>query len=326
MNLYCLIVSYNSCSTLPKVLSVALDLLKPLEGKLLLWDNCSSDSTQTIVESFPGVRAQFSPTNVGFARGNNELLQVAVREGASHILLLNPDAVPKFGAIEKLAARLDASAEAVLGTPKILRANSELEPILPKVIDACGMIFTSSFRHLDRGAGELDLAQYTLEGFVPGGTGAALMIKASHLSQICYERSDGYLELFDERFFAYREDAELALRVLARGFRTIYVPGSIFYHVRSVTPERRASVSKNINRLSVQNRFLLQSLYLAESAPLTLKFVTFLRNLLVRVVVFIQERESIRGLADAERLIAETSNDYPAPKLDQSFYKKMLEH
>ena len=45
-------------------------------------------------------------------------------------------------------------------------------------------------------------------------------------------------EYFDEDFFAYREDADLAWRAQLLGWSCLYVPEAIARHGRRVTPEQ----------------------------------------------------------------------------------------
>ena len=65
-------------------------------------------------------------------------------------------------------------------------------------------------------------------------------------------------EFFDPDFFAYREDADVAWRAQLRGWRCVYTPQAIAYHVRTVSRENRKSLSPVINMHSVKNRFLLR--------------------------------------------------------------------
>jgi GT2 family glycosyltransferase len=79
-------------------------------------------------------------------------------------------------------------------------------------------------------------------------------------------------EYFDEDFFAYREDADIAWRGQVLGWKALHVPDAVAYHVRTVTPERRRSLPASINMHSLKNRFLLrlknEGLYLAlRNAP-----------------------------------------------------------
>jgi GT2 family glycosyltransferase len=65
-------------------------------------------------------------------------------------------------------------------------------------------------------------------------------------------------EFFDEDFFAYREDADVAWRAQLIGWKCLYTPFAIAYHVRSVLPSNRRSVPAVLNMHSVKNRWLLR--------------------------------------------------------------------
>ena len=66
---------------------------------------------------------------------------------------------------------------------------------------------------------------------------------------------DGF---FDPDFFAYREDADVAWRSQLLGWRCIYTPGAVAYHIRSVVPGRRLAVPAILKMHSVKNRFLMR--------------------------------------------------------------------
>jgi GT2 family glycosyltransferase len=65
-------------------------------------------------------------------------------------------------------------------------------------------------------------------------------------------------EFFDPEFFVYREDADVAWRAQLLGWRCLYAPAAIGYHVRSVGPGNRFAVPAEINMHSVKNRFLMR--------------------------------------------------------------------
>jgi GT2 family glycosyltransferase len=65
-------------------------------------------------------------------------------------------------------------------------------------------------------------------------------------------------EFFDEDFFAYREDADLAWRAQLMGWRCLYTPAAVGWHVRHVTPARFRDLPLVINWHSVKNRFLMR--------------------------------------------------------------------
>src|SRR5260370_2067658 len=63
---------------------------------------------------------------------------------------------------------------------------------------------------------------------------------------------------FDPDCFAYREDADVAWRAQLLGWRCLYVPGAVSYHVRTVNPANRRAVPAVVNMHSLKNRFLLR--------------------------------------------------------------------
>jgi GT2 family glycosyltransferase len=112
---------------------------------------------------------------------------------------------------------------------------------------------TPNFRHLDRGSRELDDGRYDGAEWVFGATGAAAFYRREMIEDISF---DG--DFFDEDFFAYREDADVAWRAQLLGWKCLYTPAAVAYHVRSVFPSNRRSQPAVINMHSVKNRFLLR--------------------------------------------------------------------
>jgi GT2 family glycosyltransferase len=113
-------------------------------------------------------------------------------------------------------------------------------------------------------------------------------------------------EYFDEDFFVYREDADLAWRAQLLGWRCLYVPGARALHGRLVTPERRSQLRPEVNRYSVRNRFLLR---LKNQTPG--HFARFLWPALARdaqVIGYVALREwtSLPAFADVIRLLPRT--------------------
>jgi GT2 family glycosyltransferase len=122
-----------------------------------------------------------------------------------------------------------------------------------KTIDSTGIIMLRTQRHLDRGADEPDLGQFDTPEDVFGPSGAAALYRVSALHDAAFDR-----QFFDEDFFAYREDADLAWRCRLMGWKSIYVPAAVALHRRRVTPERRGQLPSIINYHSVKNRFLMR--------------------------------------------------------------------
>ena len=99
------------------------------------------------------------------------------------------------------------------------------------------MVVTASGRHLDRGAGRAVCADCALRpAWVFGASGAAALYRREALDDVAYPAG----EVFDEAFFAYREDADLAWRLQRRGWRCLYWPAARAWHARGLKPEHAA--------------------------------------------------------------------------------------
>jgi GT2 family glycosyltransferase len=285
-------VTWNSAAVLPASLE-ALVAADPAPVELIVLDNASSDSSIALVEAtarsapFP-VKLVRSERNVGFAAGMN---RVIAESSSAFVLLLNPDVrvLPDMiGRLQDALAQEDPDVYAM--GPKLRRATGDaLEPT--DRIDSVGIQMTRDGRHFDQGAGEVDVGQYDQSGEVFGVTGAAVMFRKEAL-----EASKVDDEIFDEDFFAYREDADLAWRMRGFGYRARYEPAAIGYHLRRVTPERRRSLPAAINRHSVKNRFLLR-IHHADAGWLRAFAVrSVVRDVMVIGACLTVERSSLPGL------------------------------
>lgn len=244
------IVTYDSAAFLARCLdAVAAQTHAPREVVVL--DNRSRDDSAAIARAHGAVTKLIeSPDNTGFAGGQNRAIAAT---SADWVLTLNPDVVLDPAFLATLAER--AERPAPLGTlcGKLLRLGPDGAPVVPPRIDSTGIVFTRSFRHLDRGSEEPDDGRYAVEEPVFGATAAAAMYRRAMIEDVSVEG-----EFFDEAFFAYREDADLAWRAQLLGWDCLYVPSALGYHVRRVLPERRADVPAMLNRHSVKNRFLMR--------------------------------------------------------------------
>ncbi len=283
------IVTWNAAGTIARCLAavrqqhgVALDLV--------VVDNGSTDATRDLLARLtePSERTLLD-RNTGFAAAHN--LAIARTRGTFY-LALNPDVFlsPTFAA--QLVAAVSTDARIGAGAGKLLRADD------PGRIDSTGIYMVPSQRHLDRGAGEPDRGQYDRRELVFGVTGAAALYRRAMLDDVAI---DG--EVFDEEFFAYREDADLAWRAQLLGWRCVYVPEAVACHVRRVTPERRSALPPAINRMSVRNRFLLR----IKNQPMghAVRFLApaLWRDAQVIGYAIVREHASLAGLADVARLL-----------------------
>jgi len=245
------IVTWNSAGPLRECLdSIQRQTFPDIE--VIIVDNASTDDTLSLLkQTNPAWRVIFNPRNTGFAAGQNQAIRAS---SGSWVLCLNPDVVLHKDFVSQLVAPGNAYPDVGGLCGKLLRWHSPNEPRHPEIIDSTGIYFTRNMRHLDRGAEEPDHGQYDRAQYVFGATGAAALFRREFIDAVSV---DG--QFFDEEFFSYREDADLAWRAQLMGQKYLYTPSAIAWHVRRVTPERREQLPFEINWHSIKNRWLMRA-------------------------------------------------------------------
>jgi GT2 family glycosyltransferase len=251
------IVTYNSSRFIRQCLQYVLAQNYP-RLEIIVIDNASSDATPAILQDVKdsqhkgrSLRVVYNRENTGFAGGQNQAIGLT---SADWVLTLNPDVRLSSDFISRLVVatqEADPTVGSICG--KLLGMAADFKLPSRPVFDSTGIFFTPNLRHLDRGSRELDIGQYEEAEYVFGATGAACLYRRTMIDDISL---DG--EFFDNDFFAYREDADVAWRAQLLGWKCLYTPAAVAYHVRSVLPSNRASLPAIINMHSVKNRWLLR--------------------------------------------------------------------
>jgi N-acetylglucosaminyl-diphospho-decaprenol L-rhamnosyltransferase len=231
------------------LLADCLDHLErdPTPHTAIVVDNGSTDDGVAFVKKhFPSVRIVELPENLGFGRAVNR----GIAAGKSEIVvLLNNDATVQPGFLDALTAPFeDERVGMVAGVLINTRTN---------LIDAAGI-------EIDRGLsgssymGALDVARLKdpPRGLV-GPCGGAAAYRRAALDHV-----GG----FDEHFFAYSEDLDLALRLLNEGWLCSLATGARARHVGSATlgvrTVRQVSIS-SFSRGYVLGRYRVSAVWLA---------------------------------------------------------------
>ncbi|HVW86559.1 MAG TPA: glycosyltransferase family 2 protein [Bryobacteraceae bacterium] len=246
------IVTYNSGRFIKRCLESVLDQDYPFK-EIIVIDNNSTDGTIDILERFEnheGVRIVYNEENIGFAGAQNQAIGLSAAEW---VLTLNPDVLLLQGFIESLvnAGNLDPKVGTVCG--KLLTMTAGFDFPEEPLVDSTGIYFTPNLRHLDRGSLQVDNGHFRNYEYVFGATAAAALYRREMIDDISING-----EFFDDDFFAYREDADVAWRAQLLGWKCLYAPYARGYHVRKALPGNRRALPPEINMHSVKNRFLLR--------------------------------------------------------------------
>lgn len=285
------IVTFNSARFISQSLQYVLEQDYP-RVEVIVIDNASSDETPALLRNWQErladrIHVVYNPVNVGFAQAQNQAIKLSKSDW---VLTLNPDVrlTPDFTTMMIAAGQAERYIGSVSG--KLLAMSPDFTIPSTPVIDSAGIYFTPAFRHFDRGSQHPDTGAYEQCEYVFGVTGAAALYRRQMINKIAVNG-----EFFDPDFFAYREDADVAWRAQLLGWKCVYTPCAVAYHVRSVLPSRRSSVSSVLNMHSVKNRFLMRIKNVTPRLYLRHCFAVTLRDLLVVAACFLREWTSLRA-------------------------------
>ena len=242
------LVVWNGRQYLPKCLeSIASQDLRDFE--LLILDNGSTDGTreflgQSDAEKYHIKAVEYLPKNIGFAAGHNALFRQARGE---FVLCLNQDVELDKNYISEIIKFFQNNPRAGSAAGILWRSqNGE------KIIDSAGLKISRNRRIVEIGAGDrftllLDDRQ-TKEWIreVFGVSAAAPVYRLAALRDVA-ESSNGRENFFDEDFFSYKEDIDLAWRMQRRGWQSYVLPvfGS---HIRSAKAEGDSQIKTIFGR------------------------------------------------------------------------------
>lgn len=317
------VVTHNCESDVASFLA-AVAGLRERPWEVVVVDSGSHDGTVQLLREFSttlALRVEALSENVGYAAAMNRALELT---DCPWILALNADTSPEAGFLGALLSRAERHPELRVAavTGRLAR------PGEPARLDACGMFLTPSWRHHDRGSGELDRGQWRTPQRVFGATGAAVLLRRRALDDVA---TGG--EIFASEFHSFREDAELAFRLRERGWEVLYEPLAVAEHRRFNTPNRRRAMPAHVNYHSLKNRYLLRA-YHQSLANLLLTLVpTLLRDLGALAYAIALERSSLgaylwlwrnrrRILAKRRQLRARRSA--PQRRVDRWFWTRGL--
>ena len=190
------VVNYGSSDLLERNLAPLTAALP--DAVTVVVDNRTDDEERdrvAVLAGRHGWAAEHPSSNLGFGTGVNLGARTAFELGATHLLILNPDAVIDPAAAMTLLARSLEAPDGLL-CPRILRPDGSFW-------------FDGSDLHLADGRLRNPARRGTAE-VEPWLTGACLLV-----DRALWERVGG----FDDDYFLYWEDVDLSHRVLAAGGR-----------------------------------------------------------------------------------------------------------
>lgn len=217
-----LVVNWNTTHLLPRCLRAALNSAEGLKAEAIVVDNASKEPPRS-EELGEKVKLMVNPKNLGYSKGVNQAAREAEGE---FLMLLNPDARPREGAIRKLVefARLHPRAGAV--APILVNPDGTIQASVRKFPTPFSLLLwgtklTKWFPHLARRWPYVERVSASAPRQVDQPMASALLVRKR-----AWEEVGG----MDERFFLYFSDVDLCLRLKRKGWQIWLFPEAVVEH------------------------------------------------------------------------------------------------
>ena len=223
-------------------------------GEVIIIDNGSSDASLDYLKNskfdFPLVLIE-NNENLGFAPAVNQGILKAQNE---LIFSINNDTEVKKGSIKALIDLISSGEDIFSVQAKMLQYDNK------DLIDDVGDEYNLLAWTKKTGENHNSSEYVDVRDIFSSCAGAA-MYKKSLLSEI---------GLFDDNFFAYMEDVDLAIRSKIHGYRNLLCPDAIVYHIGSATSGSRYNEFKV--KLAARNNVWV----VYKNFPIPLKIINFI--------------------------------------------------
>jgi len=235
MKISVIIVSYNTSAILHKCLDALFENQTSHDMDVFVVDNNSADdSVEMLKQNFNGrINLIENKVNAGFAAANN---QAAEKAFGDYIILLNPDAYIRPGAIDNAVAFMESHPECGLCGGRLVNLKGELDPSARRFPCSIYKLMTLSGlsdKYPDSrifGRGDFKYFDHNSVMEVDWVPGTFTIYRRSMLVRT---------GLFDERFYIYYEETDLSLRAKRMGWKIFFIPDAEVIHVGGASAKTR---------------------------------------------------------------------------------------
>lgn len=231
-----IIVSYNTVALLKECLNHLFQYSRKDDMEVFVVDNASSDGSAAMVKKFfSQVNLIENQMNMGFAAANNQAYK---QTSGDYIILLNPDAFIKTGAIENSIFFMENHPECGLAGGRLINLQGKLDPSARRFPNSLNKLFTLSGL-ADRypsckiiGRGDFKFFDHNSFMEVDWVPGTFTIYRKKMLVSLC-------TGLFDERFYIYYEETDLCLLAKRNGWKVFFMPNAQVIHVGGASAKKR---------------------------------------------------------------------------------------
>lgn len=212
--------------------------------EVIVVDNASTDdSAPAVRRMFPDLKLIENTENVGFARANNQGIQLAQGE---FVLLLNPDTIVLDNSLMTLLQVMRSNPQIGIVGPRLVNQDGSIQPSVMKFPSLSTTMMGFMRRRL-RGGSKILPPEGADVCYVACVSGACLMVR-----RVAF----GDVGLLDESYLMYGEDLDFCYRVSRAGWNVAYTPVASIVHLGGQST-KQAPERMYVERRKGRIRFLL---------------------------------------------------------------------
>lgn len=230
-NIAAIIVNWNGIRDTVRCLDSLKKINRFSDLQVIVVDNGSTDDSVSVLKKkYPWVVCLETGKNLGFTGGNNVGIAYALAHSADLIWMLNNDTLVEKNVLD-FTLSFDDRTVGAAGSKIYFAKGHEFHSDRYSESEkgnvlwyAGGLIDWNNIYASHRGVDEVDTGQYSMEEETPFITGCSFIIRSELVRKI------GPL---DNAYYLYLEDLDWSLRVQRAGYKTVYVPQSVLWHVNA---------------------------------------------------------------------------------------------
>ena len=246
MDVSIVIVNYNTFEDTCNCIHSIYEKTKDIEFEIIVVDNQSSSfNPQEFKNLFPTINLIISAENGGFAKGNNQGIEIAK---GKYVLLLNPDTILKNNAIYYLWKEMEMDSTIGISTCHLEYGDGKIQYTARKLRTISWELLqlTQLYRFFPRGKRE----EKMLHHYFPHNravecdwvSGACMLIRMEAINKLPQQQ-------LSDIFFMYVEDALWCWQIKLLGYKIMFFPEGriVHYEHKSLDKEKLKRLYNVIN-------------------------------------------------------------------------------
>jgi GT2 family glycosyltransferase len=217
-----IIVNWNTKELLLNCLESVFETVRGIDFEVWLVDNASNDgSVKAAKEKYSSINVIQNQENLGFAAANNLAFKLM---NGRYALLLNTDAILTGEAAKDLYDFMEVNSEAGIACGQLLNQDGSKQNSIANFPSLLSLLSNETLlRILFPKKFPSKRKEYSVPLEIDSGIGACMIVRKKAIEEVGF---------FDESYFFFFEETDLAYRMRRSGWKVYFVPKARIFHIQ----------------------------------------------------------------------------------------------